>query len=56
MSGKRQAKGRKYLEAKMAAAGELYAEGKITRAECFKHEVDVAVQRDSGPIKLKDEP
>lgn len=42
---------RSFLEAKAVIAGDLYAEGKISRAECFRHEVDVAVQRDSGPIQ-----
>ncbi len=40
------------LELKCEVAVELYREGRITRGECFRHEVDVTVEKDSGPIKL----
>jgi len=43
-----------YLCAKATIAGDLYRDGKITRAECFRHEVDLATGRNSGPIKLID--
>jgi len=39
-----------YLEAKSTIATDLYKEGKITRPECFRHEVDLAVGEDSGAI------
>ena len=42
----------KYLKANMQAAAELYREGQISRAECFRHEVDVSCGRDSGPINI----
>lgn len=41
---------RKYLEAKAVIAADLYHDGKITRAELFRNEVDLAVGYDSGPI------
>ncbi len=43
---------RERLELKAEVANQLYAEGRITKAECFRHGVDIAVQQDSGPIEL----
>lgn len=40
------------LKAKAEVAGDLYREDKISRAECFRAEVDQAVEQDSGPIDL----
>lgn len=40
------------LRLKAEAAGHLYLEGRISRAECFKHEVAVSTQKDAGPIVL----
>lgn len=40
------------LELKMEVAADLYRDGKISRGECFKHEVAVAVQQDPGHIVL----
>jgi len=42
-----------YLEAKAIIATDLYKDGKITRPECFRHEVDFLVGEDSGAIILK---
>ena len=49
-------KTQRYLQAKEAAAIELYRGGKISRSECFRHEVDRSINEDSGPIKMKDKP
>jgi hypothetical protein len=40
------------LSLKLEVAADLYRDGKISRAECFKHEVAVSVQKDPGPIVL----
>lgn len=40
------------LDLKQEVVADLYQQGKISRAECFKHEVAVSVQHDPGPIKL----
>jgi hypothetical protein len=37
---------------KMEACAALYRDGRISRAECFKHEVAVATEKDAGPIIL----
>lgn len=39
------------LNARAIIAGDLLQEGKITRAECFRLEVDAALGEDTGPIK-----
>ena len=41
------------LAARAKIAEDLYREGKITRAECFRLGVDAAISRDSGPIKYE---
>lgn len=41
-----------YLTAKADVATDLYHEGKITRPECLRHEVDLLVGKDSGAINL----
>ena len=41
------------LAARAKIAEDLYREGKITRAECFRLGVDAAIGRDSGPIKYE---
>ncbi len=43
----------RYLNAKEEAAAELYREGKITRAEAFRHGVEVSIHLTRGPIKLE---
>ena len=42
------------LAARAKIAEDLYREGKITRAECFRLGVDAAIGRDSGPIRYED--
>ena len=37
---------------KLEALADLYREGRITRAECFKHEVAISLGNDAGPIRL----
>ena len=44
-----------YLTAKAVIATDLYKKGKISRPECLRHEVDLFVGEDSGPIKLNEE-
>lgn len=41
---------KRYLEAKLESAAEAYERGEISRGEVFRHEVDISVQKDSGPI------
>ncbi len=41
-----------YLEAKVQAAAELFADDEITRGEMFRHEVDASLGRSTGPIKM----
>lgn len=40
------------LEARAIIAGDLFREGQITRAECFRLEVDAVLGQDSGPIRF----
>ena len=40
-----------YLQAKATIAIDLYKEGKITRPECLRHEVDLLLAEDTGAIK-----
>ncbi len=42
------------LKARAVIAGDLYREGRITRAECFRLEGDAAHAEDSGPIQFED--
>jgi|DEB0MinimDraft_10_1074344.scaffolds.fasta_scaffold21536_4 hypothetical protein len=44
----------RHLKARAVIAGDLYREGKITRAECFRLEVDAAHGEDTGPIQYED--
>jgi hypothetical protein len=41
------------LKARAVIAGDLFREGRITRPECFRLEVDAATARDTGPIKYE---
>jgi len=41
-----------YLKAKEVVAIDLFKEGKITRPECLRHEVDLMLNEDSGAIKI----
>jgi hypothetical protein len=38
------------LKARASLAGEWYREGRITRAECFRLEMDASLGNDTGPI------
>lgn len=38
------------IKARAVIAGDLYREGRITRPECFRLEMDAALGYDSGPI------
>lgn len=42
----------KYLKSKYEIAAELYANGKITRPECFRNEVDFSVGEDTCAIRI----
>lgn len=42
----------KYLMAKSKIANDLYADGNITRTECFRHEVDLICGKDTGIINF----
>jgi len=44
----------KYLEARAIIAGDLFKEGKITRAECFRIEMDAFLGEDTGDIVYKE--
>lgn len=46
-------KTQKWLEARAVIAGDLFREGRITRAECFRIEMDSAIGEDSGDIKYQ---
>ena len=39
------------LEARKSLAGEWFREGRITRPECLRLEVDAFLGEDSGPVK-----
>jgi len=41
------------LKLRESFAGELYREGKITRTECFRIEMDAALGTDSGPVTFE---
>ena len=43
----------RHLRARAVIAGDLYREGKITRAECFRVEVDAAHGEDTGEIQYE---
>jgi len=43
---------KEYLEAKATIASDLYKDGKITRPECLRHEIDLLVGEDTGAIKI----
>lgn len=42
-----------WFDARALIAGDLHRDGQITRAECFRIEVDKVLLRDSGPINYK---
>lgn len=42
------------LDAKALIAGDLFKEGKITRVECFRIEIDALLGEDTGEIKFQD--
>ena len=44
----------KELDARAVIAGDLFKDGKITRAECFRLEMDAGLGRDTGDIKYED--
>ncbi len=44
---------KKYLKAKAVIASDLYKEKQITQSECFRHEIDLMIGKDSGVIKFK---
>lgn len=41
----------KNLEARVALAADWLRDGLISRAECFRLEVDASLGRDSGPVR-----
>lgn len=41
------------LAARAVIAGDLFREGRITRCECFRLEVDAACSRTTGPINYE---
>lgn len=41
------------LKARAVIAGDLFREGRITRPECFRLEIDAATARDTGPIEYE---
>ena len=43
-----------HLNARVVIARDLYREGRITRAECFRLEVDAAHGQNTGPIEYED--
>ena len=47
-------KAQKELEARMVAATELYHDGKITRQEMFRLEMDAMIGKNTGDIKYED--
>jgi hypothetical protein len=44
----------RHLRARAVIAGDLYREGRITRAECLRIEADAAIGEDTGPIKYEE--
>lgn len=47
-------KSKQYLQARAIIAGDLFREGKITRHECFRIEMDAFLGEDTGDIKYQD--
>ena len=45
-----------YLKAKLESAKELFDAGKISKAELWRHELDLIHMTDTGPIKLTPDP
>lgn len=43
------------LKARAIIAGDLYREGRITREECFRLEMDGLLGEDSGEIKFNNQ-
>lgn len=43
----------KELDARAIIAGDLFREGGITRAECFRLEIDASLGEDTGAIKYQ---
>ena len=43
-----------FLKARVESAAELYREGKVTRAECFRVELDEAHGENTGKLELED--
>lgn len=41
------------LKARASIGADLYREGRITRAECFRLAVDASIGQDSGPIEYE---
>lgn len=41
------------LQARASIGADLYREGRITRAECFRLAVDASIGQDSGPIEYE---
>ena len=44
----------RHLHCRAIIAGDLYREGRITRPEAFRLEMDAALGRDTGPINYED--
>lgn len=44
----------KELEARALIAGDLFKEGKITRCECFRIEMDAALGENTGDLRFKE--
>lgn len=42
------------LEARALIAGDLFEEGKITRVECFRIEMDAALGQSTGDLKFEE--
>lgn len=42
------------LNARAIIAGDLFREGRISRCECFRLEMDSYLGRDTGPIKYEE--
>lgn len=43
----------RHLRCRAVIAGDLYREGRITRPEAFRLEMDAALGRDTGPIQYE---
>ena len=44
----------KELDVRASIAGDLFREGKVTRRECFRVEVDAALGENSGDLKFEE--